>query len=92
MAALVWMALVTAALPGSSTDSGAVLTGRSRALTMPVVTVPESPKGLPMAITGSPTESPWSSPIPTAAKSEGASLTCSTARSVEGSEPVTSAG
>jgi len=59
IAALVWIALVTT---GSlvvcwvgSVWASEVVTGRLSALTMPVVTVPARPSGLPTAMTGSPT-------------------------------------
>ena len=55
MAALVWMA------SGSTFPVGS-LTCRFRALTMPSVTLDCSPRGLPMAMTKSPTESWAESP------------------------------
>ncbi len=49
MAASVWMAGYTVALPSASEPTS---TGRFSALTMPLVTVDSSPKGEPMATTG----------------------------------------
>ena len=65
IAALVWMALVTTTPdeesydPNTSSESSRlmVVTGRLRALMMPVVTDPDSPSGLPTAMTGAPTVS-----------------------------------
>ena len=71
--------------------SASVVTGRLRALTMPVVTVPARPSGLPTAMTGSPTAIVSESPMATGVRSLGAFLTGMTARSVEGSVPRTSA-
>ena len=58
----VWIALVTTGVrrllllaEPAARSSRRCVTGRSRALTMPVVTVPARPSGLPMAMTGSPT-------------------------------------
>ena len=45
----------TGSAAGPGWSSAAVVTGRLRALTMPVVTVPARPSGLPIAMTGSPT-------------------------------------
>ncbi|GMA86010.1 hypothetical protein GCM10025868_12600 [Angustibacter aerolatus] len=59
IAASVWMALMNA---GSDADSPPADTGRFSALTMPVVTVPCSPRGAPMAITSSPTTTASESP------------------------------
>lgn len=64
-----------------------VVTGRSRALTMPVVTVPERPRGLPTAMTGSPTSRPEEEPTVIGCRSSGGSSRVSTARSVEASSP-----
>ncbi len=53
MAASTWMALVTTTVdcpPGKPWES-VVVTGRSRAEMMPVVTVEDSPRGLPTAMT-----------------------------------------
>ena len=69
---------------------GSVVTGRFSALTMPVVTVPARPSGLPTAMTGSPTLS--ASESPSAIGREVArrrSCRVMTARSVEGSVPTT---
>ena len=67
IAAEVWMAFVTTGsagvwLPKGESFGDPVVTGRSRALTMPVVTVPERPSGLPMAMTGLPTTTESESP------------------------------
>ncbi len=103
IAASVWMALVTTdsacawpppPRPGSVPppwDCCCVVTGRLRALTMPVVTVSESPSGLPMAMTGSPTFTASELPKRAGVRPDGAFLICSTARSVDGSVPTTDA-
>ena len=80
--ASVWTALITALV---SLPSPASRTGRSRALTMPLVTVPASPSGEPMATTGSPTTTSSESPSD-AATSPGFS-TLRTAMSLAGSRP-----
>src|ERR1039457_4530028 len=78
IAALVWIALVTTgsvvgAWPrGSVEGSVVVVTGRLRALTMPVVTVPARPRGLPTAMTWSPTFKVAASPRAMAFRSVGA--------------------
>ena len=64
-----------------------VVTGRLRALTIPVVTVLASPSGLPTAMTGSPTETAAESAIAMGARFVGGFLRVRTARSVEGSVP-----
>ena len=63
---------------------------RSRAETMPAVTVPPRPNGLPIAITQSPTRSLSESPNFTAVSGL-SGLTFSTARSVFVSVPTSSA-
>jgi hypothetical protein len=68
-----------------------VVTGRSSALTIPTVTVWDSPRGLPTAITGSPTTTASESPNSRAVRSSGTSCISSTARSVSGSAPASSA-
>ena len=82
IAASVWIASVTEDWPSSP----AVATGRSRALMIPVVTVPWRPSGAPMATTGWPTCSVEESPI-AAGVSPDASCAWTTARSVIGSRP-----
>ena len=70
IAADVWMALVTTGsvwvwsgrVVRSRLALALVVTGRLRALTMPVVTVPARPSGLPTAMTGSPTARSSESP------------------------------
>ena len=94
IAALVWMAEVTTtSLPWLfavfSEDTACVVTGRFRAETMPVVTVSDSPRGLPTAITGCPTLRPEESPQDATVRSDGGFSSFSTARSVEGSVPTT---
>ncbi len=100
IAALVWIALVTTtslscAAAGSSVRpccwpvTACVVTGRSRALTMPVVTVPDSPSGLPRAMTGSPTDSDPLCARVIGVRSDGGSSSRTTARSVVGSVPTT---
>src|SRR5450759_4234764 len=92
IAALVWIALVTTGSPedccccpkGSLGCWSDVLTGLLRALTMPVVTVPARHKGLPTAITGSPTVRALASPSAMALRSPGALVSLMTARSVVG--------
>ena len=54
---------------------------------MPVVTVPESPSGLPMAMTGWPTVRDPESPMLIGTRSLGGLEIWSTARSVVGSVP-----
>ncbi len=80
--ASVWIALITALVSLPSPDSR---TGRSRALTMPLVTVPARPSGEPMATTGSPTTTE-PSVASDAATSPGFS-TLMTAMSLAGSRP-----
>ena len=90
-AASVWIALVTTAPPSPAEAralSLVVVTGRSRALTMPVVTVPARPSGLPTAMTGEPTLTASESPR-VAGVSLSAPFIAMTARSVEGSVPTT---
>src|SRR5664280_766417 len=62
-------------------------TGRSRALTMPVVTVPARPSGLPIAMTGSPTLRAVESPRLIGVRSLGGLVSLRTARSVDASVP-----
>ena len=71
--------------------SASVVTGRLSALTMPVVTVPARPSGLPTAMTGSPTAILSELPMAIGVRSLGAFFTVMTARSVDGSVPTTSA-
>ena len=68
--------------------SGAEIS-RSRALTMPLVTVLSSPKGLPIATTPSPTVTADESPSVSGVSFDAGASTCSTARSVETSVPTT---
>ncbi len=65
---------------------GPALMSRARAETMPAVTVPPSPKGLPMASTQSPTRV-WSESPHSSAYSALSVSTLSSARSVFGSRP-----
>ena len=58
---------------------------------MPLVTVPSSPNGLPMATTGSPTATALDFPSVSGWRREVGASTFSTATSVEGSLPTTSA-
>ena len=60
-----------------------------RALTMPLVAVPSSPKGLPSATTPSPTLSWVESPSLSGVRIEAGASTSMTARSVDGSVPTT---
>ena len=91
IAAEVWMALVTTVSlevwPSGEGLASLVLTGRLSAETMPVVTVPERPSGLPTAMTGSPTLRAALSPRLIGVRSLGAEVSLMTARSVEGSVP-----
>ena len=91
IAASVWIALViTESLPPLSApwpSEAAVVTGRFRALTMPVVTVSARPSGLPTAITGWPTASLLESPSEAGLRSVGGLVTFRTARSVVASVP-----
>src|ERR1035437_4993001 len=92
IAALVWIALVTTGSEDwavGSVDWSVVVTGRFRALTMPVVTVPARPRGLPTAMTWSPTLMVLASPRAMALRSLGAWVSLMTARSVDGSVPTT---
>jgi hypothetical protein len=68
-----------------SVPSPSSRTGRLTALMMPVVTVPASPSGEPIAITASPTRSP--ADLPREATVGLATSTLITARSVFGSRP-----
>ena len=81
--ASVWTALMTALV---SLPSPASRTGRSRALTMPVVTVPARPSGEPMATTGSPTTTSSGAARGRRCTRPGFS-TLRTARSLAGSRP-----
>ena len=65
---------------------------RCRALTIPLVTVPSSPNGLPTAITPSPTASELELPRVSGCSFASGASTVSTARSVDASVPTTSAG
>ncbi len=68
------------------------VSSRPRALTTPTVSVWSSPKGLPMASTRWPTTSPREAPRSSGRRlSRGASMR-STAMSLSGAEPTTSAG
>jgi hypothetical protein len=60
---------------------------RSSALTMPVVTVPGSPNGLPIATTPSPTSTLEESARASGFRSDEGALILMTARSVDGSLP-----
>ncbi len=80
--ASVCTALITALVSLPSPESR---TGRSSALTMPVVTVPASPSGEPIATTGSPTTT--SSELPSDAVSSPGFSTLRTAMSLAGSRP-----
>jgi hypothetical protein len=80
--ASVCTALITALVSLPSPDSR---TGRSSALTMPLVTVPARPSGEPMATTGSPTTR--SSDSPRDAATRPGFSTFRTARSLAGSRP-----
>ena len=98
MAASIWIALVYTAEADepppespSPPSPWALTTGRSRAETMPVVTVEDRPNGLPMAMTSCPVVSLSESPSWATVRSSGASLSWMTARSVAGSVPVVSA-
>ena len=62
---------------------------RWSALTMPLVTVSSSPKGLPIATTPSPTSTLAESPTASGDRTDCGASTLITARSVEGSEPTT---
>src|ERR671912_247926 len=82
MAASVWMALMK---DWSSSSPG--VTGRSRALTIPDVTVESSPSGAPTATTWSPTTTSSERPNVSGVRSVRSTLT--TARSYEESCPTT---
>ena len=69
---------------------GAVMR-RWRALTMPAVTVRSRPKGLPIATTGSPTSTASELPSGSGVSALAAVFTRSTAMSLDGSVPTTSA-
>ena len=62
---------------------------RWRADTMPAVTVPPSPNGLPIAITQSPTREPSESPKPSGLSVFSPGSTRSSAMSVLASRPIT---
>jgi hypothetical protein len=70
-------------------DWSVVVPGRFRALMMPVVTVPARPRGLPTAMTWSPTLRVFASPRAMGFRSVGPLVSLMTARSVEGSVPTT---
>ena len=80
IAASVWIAFGIVKLFGASIE-------RWSALTMPLVAVSASPKGLPIATTPSPTWSLLESPSVSGKTSEDGAETLMTARSVEGSAP-----
>src|SRR6478736_292691 len=82
IAASVWIA------PSIGVLSGEVIS-RLSALTMPVVTVPSRPNGLPIATTPSPTERLVESASVSGFSFEAGALTRTTARSVLGSVPTT---
>ena len=82
MAASVWIALMYE----RSVCSPAV-TGRSRALTIPEVTVPSRPSGAPIAMATSPTRTAPESPSPRVGRSLRSTFT--TARSYAGLVPTT---
>src|SRR3954451_3876643 len=65
--------------------------GRPTPLTIPAVTLIPTFKGLPMAITGSPTPTESESPSVRGSSTPGGASTFMTATSVEGSCPTTSA-
>src|SRR5215216_154192 len=65
--------------------------GRPRPLTIPVVTLIPTFKGLPMAMTGSPTPTEFESPSVSGFSASFGASTCISATSVEGSCPTTSA-
>src|SRR5919106_2591289 len=65
--------------------------GRPRPLTIPVVTLIPTFKGLPMAMTGSPTPTEFESPSVSGFNASFGASTCISATSVEGSCPTTSA-
>ena len=75
IAASVWIALMKDWSPASPP----AVTGRFRALTMPLVTVLSRPSGAPTAITGSPTTTELESPSGSTGRP--ARLTLMTARS-----------
>jgi hypothetical protein len=87
IAASVWMAEASSAVPASD----GTRTVRPRALTIPVVTVLDSPSGAPSAMTGWPTDNRAEEPISMVC-SDRATSTFRTARSVSGSRPVIRAG
>src|SRR5450631_3495606 len=82
IAASVWIAL---RYDGCEPSLAPVVTGRLIALTMPLVTVPASPSGDPMAIDWSPTTT--ESESPRVATGSPVLATLSTARSYEGERP-----
>ena len=105
MAASIWMALVYTGEPPwswprpgcwepspSSLFSWRVTTGRSKAETIPVVTVEDRPSGLPIAMTPCPVASLEESPIRATVRSLGACSIWTTAKSVALSVPVREAG
>ena len=82
IAASVWITSVIEKPSGASI-------WRCRAETMPLVTVRSSPKGLPIATTGSPTSIPEDLPRVSGCSSLAGASTSSIARSVAGSVPTT---
>ena len=90
MAALVWTTSGRVA-PGPPASDGSV-TVRPTAETMPFVTLPVRPSGLPMASTMSPTASLLESPKVAGCRSGGGALTVITARSSGAYTPFSVAG
>jgi len=82
MAVSVWMLPASTVMPESPPPA---MMSRSRALTMPEVTVPTSPSGAPIAITCCPTRGPASSLSATVGNPDASTLI--TARSVAASVP-----
>ncbi len=82
IAASVWIA------PSIGVSFGEEIS-RPTALTMPLVTVPSRPNGLPIATTPSPTVTFELSASASGTSFEDGAFTCSTAMSVEESEPTT---
>lgn len=94
IAASVWMALVIVSSfcwAVAFSPMFSVVTGRSRAETMPVVTESARPSGLPSAITGSPTLSALESPTGRGLTPCGTWSSLMIAMSVDGSRPTISA-
>ena len=96
IAALVWIESVTTSCELIVVRENApvvgtawVAIGRLTALTMPVVTVPDSPNGFPSAMTGSPTCTELDVPRVIGVSCAGGLTSRMTARSVVGSVPTT---